>query len=45
MEYDEDAHDARLQHPRWEEAEKKKMMMRLKPKGWSDYQASWLLRD
>ena len=45
VEYDEDAHDARLQHLRWEEAEKKKMMMRLKPKGWSDYQASWLPRD
>jgi pre-rRNA-processing protein TSR1 len=45
VEYDEDAHDKRLEHLKWEDAEKKKMMMRLKPKGWSDYQASWLPRD
>ena len=45
VEYDEDAHDARLEHLKWEDEEKKKVMMRLKPKAWSDYQASWLPRD
>jgi pre-rRNA-processing protein TSR1 len=42
---DEDAYDERLDHLKWEDAEKAKMKKRLKPKGWSDYQASWIPRD
>ncbi len=33
VEYDEDANGARLEHMKWEDEEKKKVMMRLEPKG------------